>query len=87
MICLVGSLHLNLYAYLYQNMAIGKLAVCYNDIEVFWGVVKVRHGEILWKLSSATVLGQMTLLLCYWFYVDGHCIFPSVNLACDPAGH
>lgn len=28
-------------------MAIGTLALCYNNIEVFRGVVKMRRGKIL----------------------------------------
>lgn len=30
-----------------QIMAIGTLAECYNNIQVFRGVVKIRRGELL----------------------------------------
>lgn len=32
--------------YFYQVMAIGTLAMCYNNIEVFRDVVKMRRGMI-----------------------------------------
>lgn len=31
--------------FLYQIMSIGTLALCYNNVEVFRGVVKMRRGE------------------------------------------
>lgn len=30
----------------YKIMAIGTLALCYNNVEVFRGVVKMRRGKI-----------------------------------------
>lgn len=35
-----------------QIMAIGTLAMCYNNINVFRGVVKIRRGEALQPLRS-----------------------------------
>lgn len=37
----------NLTCYIYQVMAIGTLAMCYNNIEVFRGVVKMRRGKLI----------------------------------------
>ncbi len=35
-------------------MAIGTLALCYNNIEVFRGVVKMRRGKLGISVTSAT---------------------------------
>lgn len=34
------------YVLINQIMAIGTLALCYNNVEVFRGVVKMRRGKI-----------------------------------------
>lgn len=42
---------------LFQIMAIGTLALCYNNIEVFRGVVKMRRGKL--KIFSIPLLCHM----------------------------
>lgn len=45
----------------YQIMAIGTLALCYNNIEVFRGVVKMRRGKM--NILDSLLLTQSELCI------------------------
>ncbi|CAI0378242.1 unnamed protein product [Linum tenue] len=62
-----------------QIMAIGTLAMCYNNIEVFRGVVKMRRG-----LTAKIINGTKTMADVYGAFYDFSCMLKSKVDKSDP---
>ncbi|KAL3539018.1 hypothetical protein ACH5RR_002384 [Cinchona calisaya] len=62
-----------------QIMAIGTLAVCYNNIEVFRGVVKMRRG-----LTAKVIDRTKSMSDVYGAFFDLSCMLRSKVLDSDP---
>ncbi|XP_041010781.1 squalene synthase [Juglans microcarpa x Juglans regia] len=62
-----------------QIMAIGTLALCYNNIEVFRGVVKMRRG-----LTAKVIYQTKTMADVYGAFFDFSCMLKSKVNKNDP---
>ncbi|XAR59105.1 Squalene synthase [Bertholletia excelsa] len=62
-----------------QIMAIGTLALCYNNVEVFRGVVKMRRG-----LTAKVIDGTRTMSDVYGAFFDFSCLLKSKVNKNDP---
>ncbi|KAK7257984.1 hypothetical protein RIF29_32349 [Crotalaria pallida] len=62
-----------------QVMAIGTLALCYNNIEVFRGVVKIRRG-----LTAKVIYRTKTMTDVYGAFFDFACMLESKVDKNDP---
>ncbi|CAI0437835.1 unnamed protein product [Linum tenue] len=62
-----------------QIMAIGTLALCYNNVEVFRGVVKMRRG-----LTAKIINGTKTMADVYGAFYDLSCMLKSKVDKSDP---
>ncbi|KAF5448894.1 hypothetical protein F2P56_029389 [Juglans regia] len=62
-----------------QIMAIGTLALCYNNIEVFRGVVKMRRG-----LTAKVIYRTKTMADVYGAFFDFSCMLKSKVNKNDP---
>ncbi|KAJ1148915.1 hypothetical protein NDU88_001739 [Pleurodeles waltl] len=65
-----------------QVMAIATLAACYNNQQVFRGVVKIRKGQAVTMMMDATNI-QAVKALMYQYVEEIHQKIPSTDPSCS----
>lgn len=67
-------------------MAIGTLALCYNNIEVFRGVVKLRRGKL--TISALSLLTNIYFILVIFFFLaSSNCASAPTTIASSSCHH
>lgn len=65
MFCPFQCAHVYLF-YTTQTMAIATLALCYNNKDVFRGVVKIRKGEAVHLIMESTSMENFKKIMIYY---------------------